>query len=257
MKKILLILLLLIIVVGAGGVYYLYSNINNLIVDAVETYAPPITKTDVTLDSSNISFMSGEGSLSGLKISNPKGYSSRKLFTLNDISAKIELDSITKDVIVIKHIDIVTPILTYEKGGKAGSNVQQLANNIQASTKDDKGKESKSEKKIIIDKLTIRNGKINATMPVVKKWIQVGLPNITLTDIGRKNGGATPEEVMKLIINKVTSVAKSAASAPLKKLKKEVLGKVKNKVKNKVGKELGKGLKDAGGKIGDKVKGIF
>ena len=267
MKKILLTLLILVVVVVAGGLYYLYSNINNMIVDAVETHAPPITKTDVTLDSSNVSFMSGEGSMSGLTIGNPKGYSSRKLFKLNNIKVAIDLESITKDVIVIKHVDVVTPELTYEQGGKAGSNVQKLVNNIQSSTAEKSGKKGskkstgggagESEKKIIIDRLTIRNGKINATMPVLKQWVQVALPTITMKDIGRKKGGATLDEVMKVIMNRVTAVAKNAASGPLKALKKKVLKEVESKVKDKVGKKLGKELKGVGGKVGDKLKKLF
>lgn len=270
MKKVLLALVALVVLAVGGGLFYLYSNINNLIVEAVETYLPPITKTQVSLDSSNVSFLSGEGGLSGLRIGNPEGYKSQELFKLNSINVAIDLDTLTQDVIVIKRIDILTPELTYEKGGPAGSNVEQLVRNIKSSTAA-KGKEERpaaaaaekdvgqgpakgTEKKVIIDLVSIRDGKVNAVLPLVDQSVQVGLPEISIRNIGRNTGGVTPEEAMKTVMGNVLVLANKAVAVPLDELK----GKVVDKVQEELGKKVpGVGDSLKGGDVGKKLKGMF
>ncbi|MBU0501581.1 MAG: hypothetical protein KJ558_07915 [Gammaproteobacteria bacterium] len=270
MKKLFLALLALVVLAVGGGLFYLYSNINNLIVEAVETYAPPITKTSVTLDSSSVSFLSGEGSLSGLRIGNPEGYKSGELFKLNKIEVAIDLETITQDVIVIRRIDIITPELTYEKGGPAGSNVEQLVRNIKSFTAA-KGKEAPPaaaataekgvgqgqakavEKKVIIDLVSIRDGKVNASLPMVDQWVQAGLPEISIRNIGRNAGGVTPEEAMKIVMSNVLILANKAVAIPLDELK----GRVVDQVQEELGKKV-PGLSDSlKGDVGKKLKGLF
>ncbi|OGT91417.1 MAG: hypothetical protein A2514_11855 [Gammaproteobacteria bacterium RIFOXYD12_FULL_61_37] len=267
MKKLFLALLALVVLAAGGGLFYLYSNINNLIVEAVETYAPPITKNSVTLDSSSVSFLSGEGSLSGLRIGNPEGYKSPELFKLNKIGVAIDLETITQDVIVIKRIEILTPELTYEKGGPAGSNVEQLVKNIKASTAAKekgaqpaasgdagKGAEKAPAKKVIIDLVSVTDGKVNATLPMVEQGVQVGLPAITVRNIGRNTGGVTPEEAMKIVMGHILMVANNAVAGPLNELKGKVVDKVKEELEKKVP-GLGDSLK--GGDVNKKLKGLF
>ena len=132
MKKVIIGVLVAILVILIAVVFYVTNNLNELVVEAVETFAPPVTQTDVKLASSDISFFSGEGSLHGLLIGNPKGYKADKAFELGSLRVVLDSESIAEDVVVIKSIDISKPAITYEPGGAAGSNLLQIVKNMEA-----------------------------------------------------------------------------------------------------------------------------
>lgn len=254
MKKILMGLVGLVLVAVIGVVAFLYFNLNGLIKQGVEEFAPRYTKTAVSLGSANVSIFSGEGGLSNLVIGNPQGYKSAQAFSLADVNVAVDTASVTTDTIIIKSVDIVAPAITYEPGGKAGSNLQQLVRNLQQSTKASSGGQqagegSGGEKKVIIDRLIIREGKVSVVTPLSKEPLSADLPKIELSDIGRKQGGASSSDVLKQVIEKVTASASKVANVSLDDLK----GKAKAMATEKAQEAVG-GLKE---KAGDKLKGLF
>ena len=70
------------------------------------------------------------------------------------------------------------------------------------------------------------------------------MPMIEITDIGKKKGGASGEEVMKLVMEKVASQASLASAGPLSNLKAPLQG-------------VTEGVTEGVGGVGDKVKGLF
>ncbi len=255
MKKILLGLVGLVVVIVVGAVAYLYFNLNSLIEQGIEEFAPKYTKTRVSLGGANVSIFSGEGGLSNLVIGNPQGYKSAEAFRLGAINVAVDTASLTTDTIVIKSLDVIAPAVTYEPGGKAGSNLQQLVRNLQQSTKGAGGKKSADEgsaggeTKVIIDRLTIRDGKVAIATPLAKDSLSADLPKIEMTGIGRKQGGVNGAEVLKQVIEKVTASASKVAGISLDELKGKAGKLATDKAKEAVG-----GLKD---KAGDKLKGLF
>jgi len=261
MKKILLSLTGLVIVTVIGGFLYLYFNLNSLIKEGVEEYAPQYTKTDVTLGGASVSFLSGEGGLSNLAIGNPKGYKSAEALSLGELGVAIDIDTVTDDVIVIHSIDVVAPAISYEYGGNAGSNLQQLVKNIQSSAKSAKdsgktpAKETGKEKKVIIDRLTIRDGRVSILTPLSDEALLADLPTIEMTQIGRKTGGEHVSEVVKQVMKRVTNAASKVANVSLDDLKANMKGKIKDKVQDAINDKVPANLQEQLG--GDKLKGLF
>ena len=256
MKKALLGLVGLILVIVVGAVAYLYVNLNSLIEQGIEEFAPQYTKTSVSLGGANVSIFSGEGGLSDLVIGNPQGYKSAEAFRLGAVNVAVDTGSLTTDTIVIKSLDVVAPAITYEPGGKAGSNLQQLVRNLQQSTKASGGGKKAAddgsagaETKVIIDRLTIRNGKVAVATPLAKDPLSADLPKIEMNGIGREQGGVDSAEVLKQVIEKVTASASKVAGVSLDELKSKAGELATDKAKEAVG-----GLKD---KAGDKLKGLF
>lgn len=255
MKKILLGLVGLVLVIVVGAVAYLYINLNSLIEQGIEEFAPRYTKTSVSLGGANVSIFSGEGGLSNLVIGNPQGYKSAEAFRLGAVNVAVDTASLTTDTIVIKSLDVVAPAVTYEPGGKAGSNLQQLVRNLQQSTQGSGGEKAADggsaggETKVIIDRLTIRDGKVAIATPLAKDPLSTDLPKIEMTGIGRKQGGVNSAEVLKQVIEKVTASASKVAGVSLDELKSQAGKLATDKAKEAVG-----GLKD---KAGDKLKGLL
>jgi hypothetical protein len=120
-----------------------------------------------------------------------------------------------------------------------GDNLQKILDNIQASagatgpaggSSATNKPAAASAKKIEVDDLLIKNGKVNLVLPVVGT-VPVGLPDIHLTDLGKDSQGLTPAELASMILRSVLEGAMSAA----KDVSKGVTGKQIEKVTRGIG----------------------
>lgn len=103
------------------------------------------------------------------------------------------------------------------------------------------------ERKLIIDKLDVTGGEITVAASLLQgRTVKTGLPPIHLTDIGKKEGGATPAEVAQLVISAISEQAAKAATAELQKS----LGNIG-------GTKLEELQKSAPGDVGKQLKGLF
>lgn len=244
--RVILGVVIVIIFVAVGALFYLSTNLNSLIVEAVETFGPKVTQSQVALGDANVTF-SGEVELSNLVIGNPQGYKADNAFTLGNIKVVLDVGSLTSDLIVIKSIDIIAPQITYEFSGSASSNLQQLLNNVQQYTAQGGDSEAKtassdgSEKKLIIDRLSIKGGVINIMTPLSAGPLSTLLPAITIHDIGREEGGSMVSDVVALVMSKVTAAATQASGVSIDGLKMKLqdkAAKMQDKMKGDVSEVL-------------------
>ncbi|MCP5367110.1 MAG: hypothetical protein H6907_20015 [Hyphomicrobiales bacterium] len=272
MKKVLIIIGVLIVIAGGVG-YYFFSNLDSLIKQAVEKYGTEITKADVTLNKVELSLTSGEGALHGLTVGNPAGYKTDSAFRLGTVSVKVDTATVTADPVVIKEIVVDGPEVTYELGGDAGSNVQQLQKNVNDYVgPGGESKDSGGGPKLIIEHLYVRNGKVNvASTALAGKKLGAGLPEIHLTDIGKDKQGATPGEVAEKVMASLSQgIGKAVSGLGLDKLKGAVtegIGKAQETLKEGAGgvtKSLQEGtggatggIKEGVGDAGKKLKKLF
>ncbi len=275
MKKIIIGGVVVALVGVVVALFYISNNLNALVVQTVETLGKPVTQTEVKLESSDISFLSGEGSLHGLFIGNPAGYKGRSAFELGTLAVALDSETIADDVVVIKSIDINAPIVTYEPGGAAGSNLQQLMNNVDAYIAKATGGQSKvasaeqgqapqeSGSKIVINRVTLSGGKIRIVTPLSSEGLTVPLPKIELTDLGRDKGGISAADAFKMVMEKVLAASSGAVAGPLADIKgqlKEQVDKQVSDITSKVEdatKGLPGGLDQKAGDLGGKLKGLF
>lgn len=232
MKKIAIALVILAALIG-GALLWLSGNIDGLIKGAIEEYGSAMTKASVKVGAVKIAPADGKGSISDMRIGNPAGFKTAHALKVAKIDVEIDLASLPKDVIVIRHIDVVAPDVIYEKG-ETMTNFDAIQKNIAAyiGTSGDK----KDGQKLIVDRLTIRNAKAEASAEFMKgQTVSVSLPDITLKNVGRAKGGITAGE-----------------------LGQEVAGAMEAKLTRAVSFDsLMKSGKDAAGKIGATIKGLF
>jgi hypothetical protein len=213
--------ILAILILIAIGVYFLVSSLDSIVKAAVEKYGSEMTQATVKLSDVKIELTSGKGALRGLTVGNPSGFKSTRALSLGEISVSLDTGSVTKDTVVIKEISITAPEVTYEFGLK-GSNLDALKKNIDAYTalgkdKSEPAASAKSGgeggKKLVIEQLYIRNGKVNVSATELQgKTASASLPDIHLTDIGKKSGGATAGEVAEQVLNAIGRGATRAAA---------------------------------------------
>ncbi len=206
------IVVVLVLVVGIGG-YYLVSNLGSIVVAAVERYGSEVTQTQVSLANAEVDITTGEGALSGLKVGNPSGFQTDSAIALGEISVKLDTNSVTEQTIVVKEIAVTQPEVTYEVG-EAGSNIDAIRRNVEAfaaaqgggggtsgGSEQPASEDGGAERKLVIDDLYIRGGTVNVSATFLQgETLSAVLPEIHLTDIGKGSGGATPQQVVELIV---------------------------------------------------------
>lgn len=250
MKKILIVLAIL-AVVAVGGALVLLGSLDSLVKSGVEKIGSDATQAPVTLDQADISLQSGKGSLRGFTLGNPEGFATDSAIRLGEITVELDTSSVTSDTIVIKSVLISGPEITYEVSGMGNeSNIAAIQANVDAYMKRMMGESQPSGggtggdkgggKKIVIESLRIEKGQINVSATFLAgQKVGAALPPLTMTDIGKDEGGLSPEAVGAKILDALLSgVGEAVAGLSLDKLKDGVK----------------KGVEDA---VGGAVKGLF
>jgi len=247
-------------------IFFLIFSMDSLVTMAIEKYGSAALQTEVTLDKTKISLTSGKGTLSGLRVGNPKGFETDTAFQLGKISMTLDARTITKGTVVIKEIVIAGPQVTYELGPK-GSNLDALQQNATGKASEGSGAGNEAQpangtkkegKKLIIESLIIRDGKVNvSTVGLQGKKMTVDLPTVRMANIGKKEGGATPAEVIKKLIDALNKATGGAVkNLGLGKVADQVEGAVKG-AKEALEKGDPKQIQKKAEEIGDAVKGLF
>ena len=256
MKKWLYVVGGLVVIVVAVLIFGL-SRLGPIIKSAVNTYGPKITKTEVRLDDVGISILSGEAKLKNLYLGNPKGFKSPQAMRVKTIYVNVDEKSITGDTVIIDKVEVVGPEITYEKTGRT-DNFKTILNNVKSSartsesSKNQAGKEGQG-KKLMIRNFIIKDGKVDLDMSVYggsSLSASASLPDIHLKDVGKKKGGATPEEVFNIVFAELYKRITSPAVAT--ELNKQARALASQAIKGgKVGKE------EVGKAASDTVKSLF
>ena len=94
MFKRLLTLLFVLLLLAGGALWYLRTNLDHIVKRALETYGSAATGTDVEVSGVHIALSTGKGTVSGLKIGNPKSYIAATALKVGDIRMQIDKNSI-------------------------------------------------------------------------------------------------------------------------------------------------------------------
>jgi hypothetical protein len=202
--------------------YLCLPSMEGMVRRMVQKYGSELTGTTVDFKHLKLKPTSGEGSVRNISIGNPQNYQSKNLFTLDDLSVKVDISSLTDDTIVIEQIRIDRPVLTYEMLSLTQNNISDVLSRVQARTKADtsstqkaKDQSADTSKKVIVKNLTVTNGTINivAGIGTLKQPIPLPLPEITMKNIGKAQGGASTEETLSAVLENILTTATKAVAA--------------------------------------------
>jgi uncharacterized protein involved in outer membrane biogenesis len=214
MKKILIRIALALIVLLIAGVITLTLNLDRGIKKVVETVGPQITQVPVKLDGVSLSVFSGSGALKGLTIGNPEGYKTPEAMSVGLASVAVNPGSIFSDKIVVKHIRIEAPKITFELG-PGGNNLQRIQKNLEAAgggvapaTPTEPAKETGPGKKLQVDEVVVTGGMVTFGVAALGgKVYEAPLPEVRLEKLGQGPDGITAAELGKVILSKINEQA--------------------------------------------------
>lgn len=192
---------LLIVVVGA--VVYIAQNVNSLVENAIEDLGSKALGTTVRVASVDISLTEGRGTIKGLEIANPKGYDGPYLMQLDEITVDLDLDELSAETIVLERVLIDGARIAAIVKGKDDSNLQTLMDNLDtgssAAAETDAG-----EITVIIDQLDFVNAQATVDAVFLSEQVAIDVPDVHLSGIGRKEGGATAGEAAAALLKPIT-----------------------------------------------------
>ncbi len=223
--------LAVVVVIGVGyGAYYLLSNLDSIVKSAIEQYGSEITGTRVRVGSVKITLTEGRGTIRGLRVGNPSGFSSNDVFSLGEITLDLDTGSITESPVVIETLTIAAPQVRYEMSANAKSNLDAILANVKKYQGGGGGQPAAEESggealKLKVQKFTFQDGKIDVDVTALAgagKDTSVALPALTMKNLGGKSG-APPGDIGAEVIRKysekiVAAVAKQQLQSGAGKL---------------------------------------
>lgn len=241
MKKALLIGFLAILVVVGAGVFYLFSNLNSLVAQAIEQNGSAVTDTQVGVSGVDIKVRDGRGSISDLRVGSPEGFKATNVFELGNITVDLDVGSVREDPIVLDEVRIRAPVVHAELNEAGKLNLDELRKQVQSYGGGESGGRGAGDdgvqKRLRIAKFVFEEGRIEVDATAVGVEAKsIPLPEIRLSNVGG-NQGAPPDEIAKIIL---TTFAKETASEIARS---EVQDLIDDQLEESLGEEA-KGLLD-------------
>lgn len=131
---------------------------------------------------------------------------------------RLDMGSLATGVIQVKELILIRPEITYEYAS-GGSNLDVLQRNIERYLSLEGGSRKKTQdsgqgKKLVIEHLYIKNAQAHVSAKALQgEAISIPLPDLHLTNIGKKSNGTTAGEATRQILETIThQVTQSMAS---------------------------------------------
>ncbi|MDR3460200.1 MAG: hypothetical protein P4N60_22460 [Verrucomicrobiae bacterium] len=265
LKKILLITVILVVVLGIAAVICVGVFLDKIVKTGIETVAPSITQTTVTVDGVHISALSGSASISGFVIGNPTpaNYKAPYAISLGKAAVSVAPGSIMSDKIVVHSIEVRAPEITLEGNPFGENNLKKLLDNVNAYTGGgavDTNKaaatpaEKKAGKKLQVDDFLISGAKVTARITGLEgEPFSVVIPDIHFTSLGTGPDGITAAELTKKALTEVITGAIKAVGERAK----DIMGKTANTAIKGVSDTAGKAVGDNADKLKKGIGNLF
>jgi uncharacterized protein involved in outer membrane biogenesis len=194
----------------AGGAFWAYYSLDVIVRMALERYGPDVLGASVKVGDVRISPKTGEGSVSGLEIGTPRGFSARAA-RFGEVRIALDPATIASDVVHVREVSISSPSISYERG-KGATNLDAIQKNIDAyihktaAPEEAKGGGRSSKRRFVVDRLAIRGAKVTMTNPALRgQGVTFDLPDIELRDIGKRQNGLRASEIANIVASALIS----------------------------------------------------
>lgn len=211
-RKLILIAAAIALTLTAVAIFFFVRNLDSIVESAIEKYGSAAAGTAVRVDTVKIGLQAGRGSIHGLTVANPPGFSREPIFALGEITLDLDTASLTKEVPVIEVIKIAAPQFLYQLNGQGASNLGLLQKHLQKGGGKAQASSDSEPVRLKIKRLTIAGGKGTVDLSAFGgKRLQATLPPIVLTNLGGSKG-ITAEELSRTVLNALIRALEEAAA---------------------------------------------
>lgn len=203
------------IVIAALGALILSFSLDGIVKSNIESTTSEMLDTSVEVNDVSISILDGSGTIDGITIHNPEGFSDQPAVRLQQINMKVDLFTLLSDTVIVEELRIQKPELYFEQTPK-GNNLNALNQKL--------SEQPSSETSMIIDYLLVSDGRVTLTADIgEEKTVEGEFSKIELEGIGRQ-GNNTMEQAMQQVLEPILQRAlQEAVERGLKDKAKDAL----------------------------------
>jgi len=166
------------------------------------------------VDAVDLSLADGAAQVNGLQIGNPEGFTGPSAMQLGEIKVSLDTQQLGGDVVVMKEVLIDAAVVTAVAKGSR-TNFQQLMDNLEAASGSGASEPaaedtSGTETRFIVDSFAFTNARAALNSDVLGD-MDLSIPDIRLSGIGRKSNGATAAELAQEILKPISAAISKAA----------------------------------------------
>ena len=219
MKKIILWLVIGVVVLLIVGILAVGLSLDKIVKTGIETVGPKITQTTLTVDSVNLSLLSGSVAINGLVLGNPEGFKTAQALSLGQAAVSIVPKSIFADKVIIHYVEVRDAEITFEGSPFGANNLSKLMDNVNSPAAKNASapnppaaapaQKSGAGRKLQVDDFLITGAKVHATITgipgVALKEITVPIPDIHFSNLGQGPDGITAGELTQKILQEVST----------------------------------------------------
>ena len=239
--RILGIVIVVLVIAIAGAMYYFASNVDGIVENLIEEHGSAATGTAVRVDGVSIDLGAATGSISGLTVANPDGFDGQPAIELGNLRLALDAGSLLGDPIIIESIEADEATLAIVQSGTR-NNLQALLDNLRA----DAGPEpdpGEAGPRVVIERFALTGATASVAVHELDEQRAVDVPDIVLTDIGARSGGATGKELARQILEPLLrEVLESAAAESVEDRVRDELSERADGVLDGLGDGLGNRL---------------
>ncbi len=218
---------LVVVLVLAFGVVFFY--VDSIVKNGIEVVGSEVLGTNVTVASVTISPLSGNGTIRGLTIQNPEGFTSENIMQLGEVTVALNISSLTSDVIEIYEISVIEPLITYETKITT-DNMRALLANLPSTSEDTApaDPENAAGKGIVIQEFNLNGAQVNLVASIIEQSFT--LADINLTNIGTEDKAATVSQALEVVLRALSRGLLNADKPGLSELRESVEGRLQESV---------------------------
>lgn len=196
-----------------GALIFLGLRLDTIVRQSVEREGSAITQTAVKLREVEMSPLSGEGTIRGLSIANPEGFSSKNVLEVGSIEVSLDPWSVFDDdgPIMIHEVVVHEAVVNFEIRRRA-TNVGTLKRNIAGVLERAEEEPSAEEgRKVIVERVLLSKTKVNIVIGGKRRTVQrsIRIPDIELHDIGEVTNGVLAREALRQVFGALAREVKA------------------------------------------------
>jgi hypothetical protein len=184
----------------AGGAWWLQHNVDALVRRGIAHYGSQMMQAPVSVDAVHLRGADGRGVVRGLVVGNPSGFRTPHALKVGVIDVAIDVRTLADPVVVVRRIVLESPEVMYEKGARMSNFDALQANIARALPASSRGPDDAPARRLIVEELVIRGARARAAAPGLGgRTVSSTLPDITLRNVGRAQGGITPAQLGQVV----------------------------------------------------------
>jgi hypothetical protein len=215
--------IVLVLVIGiVGAVFYFTSNVDAIVENLIEEQGSAATGTAVRVDGVSIDLRAATGAVTGLSVANPEGFSGDPAIEFGTLKLRLDAGSLFESPIVVENIDVGEATLRMEQSGSR-NNLQVLLDKLRGEPPAEPETEGQGTR-VVIERFALTDANASLSVVDLDEQRTLDVPDIVLTDIGGKSGGATATEVARQILEPVIrrTLESSAGQAVKDRVRDEI-----------------------------------